>query len=169
MVIGALNFPLLNHFIFNFLLAGLLLTGGCGQSPAPSARSIGAGSVTITRVQAEAIAKEEASKRVRGHYAIEEASLRGERNWRVVAEFRKGEPFTNIIPANISRSDAEALTLSLMRERSVSSSPRILSTELLEGQFWYVGIDALPPAPGNQFILVISAKDGSVLRSIPGM
>lgn len=151
---------------------GLLLAGGCGPVPPTSGGGKAEQSALITRAQAEDIARAEATRKFCGHYAIEAATLEEERNWRVVIEFptNQGSYLTNILPGTLSRTNAELLTLALAREElSGSGAPRILCSEFLEGFYWHVGVHELPAAPGAFFTSVISATDGSVLRSIPGM
>lgn len=123
----------------------------------------------ISAGQAETIARREAANRRLTSFDLENNGLFRETYWRVIAKADANGAHTNILPVVLSRDQARAIA----REDAKSAfgaSPFTLGTpELLQGSYWHITVRQQPPVPGGFFVLVISAKDGTVLTSTPGM
>lgn len=121
----------------------------------------------VSREQAQEIANKEAERLHRGTFELSTPSLVSCRYWRVVVQPVKsgsGGPVTNVFPAVVSESEAEAVAREDAKVRLGDGNFRIGNAEPVEGPFWRVVVWWLPAQPEGSFILDISAVDGAILR-----
>jgi hypothetical protein len=148
---------------------------GCRGSSLPARDSHGdpkRDTDLISQDQAKIVARKEAARRGINDYELGNVRLAEKCYWRVVAQSRSPtaqQNLTNVFPAVVSKEEAEAIARQNAKSEFPHSTFDLRPAELIQGPFWFVTVEHLPATPGAHFTFVISARDGTLLKTTPGM